>query len=338
MNVLITGGFGFIGGHLVDSQLAHGNRVRVLDVHPPAPGVLQPSAQLEIISGDVRDTSLIEQCLAGIDVVYHLASAHLDVRLPPSHFWDVNVDGTRGLLTAALAAGVQRVVHCSSVGVMGHVKQPPADESTSLFPTNVYEQSKLGGENVAREIAAATGLYVIIARPAWVYGPRCPRTAKLLRTIRKKRFVIFGSGRTLRHPLYVGDAVRGLESCAAARSAPGEIYILAGDRAVTINELVRTAAEVLQVPAPRVHLPVGLGLLGGLVLQTVFKLVGKSPPFSQRSMDFFLKDNAYETKKAAEGLGFIPQVDLRSGLETTWQWLQSSQQSVHTDLRSRARA
>src|SRR6185503_12825779 len=132
----------------------------------------------------------------------------------------------------------------------------------------------LAGENAARQFATQTGLSVVVARPAWVYGPRCPRTMKLLRTIHKRRFVIFGSGRTLRHPLYVADAVRGLEQCAAETTAPGEVYILAGEEAVTVETLVRMAAEVLQVPPPQLHLPVSLGLMGGYAMQVIFKLLG----------------------------------------------------------------
>jgi dihydroflavonol-4-reductase len=328
VNVLITGGAGFIGSHLVDSQLTQGHQVRTVDRHLGRLRAVAPHARLEVIQGDIRDATLVERSLAGIDVVYHLASAHLDVSLPPSDYWQINVDATTELLEAARAAGVLRVVHCSSVGVMGDVKNPPGDELTPLHPTNLYEQTKLAGENAARQFAARTGLSVVVARPAWVYGPRCPRTAKLLRAIQRGRFVVFGNGRTLRHPLYVADAVAGLERCAVSASAPGEVYILAGERAVSIETLVRTAAEVLQVPPPRVHLPAGLGLLAGYVLQWAFHLLGKSPPFSSRSMDFFLKDNAYDTRKAQHWLGFRPQVDLRSGLDASGRWLNGGQDEV----------
>lgn len=339
MNVLITGGAGFIGSHLVESQLSQGHQVRVVDLHLGRLREALPHPRLEVMQGDIRDARLLERGLAGMDVVYHLASAHLELSLRPSDYWQINVDATTGLLEAAHAARVRRVVHCSSVGVMGDVKNPPGDELSPLHPTNHYEQTKLAGENAARQFAARTGLPVVVARPAWVYGPRCPRTAKLLRAIQKGRFVVFGSGRTLRHPLYVADAVRGLERCAGAASAPGEVYILAGERAVTVDTLVRTAAEVLQVPPPRLHLPVGLGLLAGYALQWAFKPLGKSPPFSRRSMDFFLKDNAYDTRKAQHRLGFRPQVDLRSGLEASWRWLNGRQDEVgQTERPSRARA
>ncbi len=334
MNVLITGGAGFIGSHLVDSQLAQGHQVRVLDLHLGRLKEAPPHPRLELVQGDIRDRRVVERSLAGVEVVYHLASAHLQVSLRPTDYWQINVEATTSLLEAAHAARVQRLVHCSSVGVMGDIKNPPGDESSPLHPTNHYEQTKLAGENAARQFAASTGLPVVVARPAWVHGPRCPRTAKLLRAIWKGRFVVFGSGGTLRHPLYVADAVRGLERCAEAASAPGEVYILAGDRPVTVELLVRTAAEVLQVPPPRIHLPVGLGLLAAYALEWAFRPLGKTPPFSRRSMDFFLKDNAYDTRKAQHGLGFHPKVDLRSGLEASWRWLNGKPSKVGQPERS----
>jgi nucleoside-diphosphate-sugar epimerase len=321
VNILITGAAGFIGSHLVESQLRQGHQVRALDLHLGQLRVAAPQARLEVIQGDIRDAKLVERSVAGIDIVYHLASAHLDVSLARSDYWQINVEAATGLLAAARAAGVHRVVHCSSVGVMGDILHPPGDELTPLQPTNLYESTKLAGENVVRQFAAQTGFSVIVVRPAWVYGPRCPRTAKLLRAIRRGRFVVFGNGRTLRHPLYVADAVVGLERCASVASAPGEVYILAGEHPVSVGELVRTAAEVLAVPPPRLRLPIGLGLLAGYTLQGAFKLLGKSPPFSRRSMDFFLKDNAYDTRKAQHDLGFRPRVDLRSGLDASWRWL-----------------
>jgi nucleoside-diphosphate-sugar epimerase len=254
-------------------------------------------------------------------VVYHLASAHLDVTLPDDYYRRVNIDATLNLLEAAREAGVRRLVHCSSVGVIGEVRNPPADESSTCHPTNIYEHTKLAGEQAALRFAWETGFPVVVARPAWVYGPRCPRTQKLFRTIDKGRFVIFGDGRTLRHPVYVSDAVRGLEMCAETDNGAGQVYIIAGKRPVAIETLVRMIAEVLQVRPPALRLPVTLGKVAGHGLQLAFKPLGRQPPFSRRSVDFFLKDNAYDINKAKRELGFQPQVDLRTGLlETLW-WL-----------------
>jgi nucleoside-diphosphate-sugar epimerase len=222
------------------------------------------------------------------------------------------------LLQAAHDAGVKRVVHCSSVGVFGEIANPPADETTPCYPTNTYEQTKLAGERIALDFSRQSGLPVVVARPAWVYGPRCPRTHKLFRTIKKRRFVVVGNGQALRHPIYVADAVHGLDLCATVDDAIGEVYILAGSRQVTVEALIQIVAEVLGVPTPKIHVPVAPAKAAALALQLAFKPFGREPPFSRRSVDFFLKDNAYDTGKAQRHLGFYPQIDLHDGLTRTW--------------------
>jgi dihydroflavonol-4-reductase len=319
--VLVTGANGFIGSHLVESQLRQGWRVRALDLRRDQLDRLGSASQLEIVQGDVGDARLVAELMAGVDVVYHLASAHLDVRQADAHYRHVNVQATVDLLEAAHRAGVKRVVHCSSVGVMGTLQELPADERTPCRPTHIYEQTKLEGEQEALRLAARTGLPVVVARPAWVYGPRCPRTAKLFRTAGRGRFVIFGNGRTLRQPIYVSDLVRGLERC-ATHGDPGQVYIIAGAQVVTVEELVRSVAAVLGVRLRAIHLPLWFGSLAGLGLEALFKPLGKQPPFSRRSFDFFSKHNAYRVDKAEREVGIRPQVDLCSGLKETAAWLE----------------
>lgn len=319
MKVLITGAGGFIGSHLVDSQLAQGHDVRALDLHLDLLSHQGAHPHLEMIPCDITDESLLKKVVEGVDIVYHLASAHLDVRLSDEYYRRVNVGATLALLRAAKQAGVKRFVHCSSVGVIGDVQTPPANETTECYPTNIYERTKLEGEKTAIDFARRTGFPVVVMRPAWVYGPRCPRTAKLMRTISKGRFLFFGKGQNMRHPVYISDAVKGLELCGSADGVNGEVFIIAGEKAVQVSELVDVMSTELGARPPKLHLPIRLGLLGGYSLELLFKLIGKQPPFSRRSVDFFLKHNAYDIQKAKRILGYQPQVDLRTGIRETIQ-------------------
>lgn len=329
MNVLITGAGGFIGSHLVDSQLAAGHCVRAVDLHADRLTHVADHPNLELVSGDVTDRSLLPRLVDGIEVIYHLASAHLDVRLSDERYRRVNVGATQDLLGAAQGSNVSRFVHVSSVGVIGDVGSRPADEGSPCHPTNIYERTKLEGERAARSFCAETGFPVVVARPAWVYGPRCPRTRKLIRAIAKRRLVLFGDGSTLRHPIYVSDLVRGLQLCAERSRAIGQTYILAGAEAVTIKSLVHLIAELNGATAPALYFPSQLGHVVGYALEMAFGLAGRQPPFSRRSMDFYLKHNAYDISKARSELGFEPQVDLRTGLLCTLQSL--NEQRVRRD-------
>jgi nucleoside-diphosphate-sugar epimerase len=325
MNVLITGAGGFIGSHLVDSQLQRGQNVRGVDVHLDLLMHQAGHPRLEAVCADITEKQTVERVVRGIDVIYHLASAHLDVSLSDAHYRRVNVDATLSLLEAARNAGVKRLVHCSSVGVIGDVKDPPADETTECHPANIYERTKLEGERAVLDFARQTGFPVVVLRPAWVYGPRCPRTAKLLRTISRGRFPIFGRGRNMRHPVYISDAIQGFELCAETPGVEGEVFIIAGAEPIESGQLVNIISQQLNVRMQEIFLPVFLGKAAGLALELTFGLAGQAPPFSRRSMDFFLKHNAYSIKKAQSRLNFQPQVDLPEGLQKTIQSLRVSQ-------------
>jgi nucleoside-diphosphate-sugar epimerase len=320
MKVLITGAGGFIGSHLVDSQLDKGNVVRAVDLDVQTLQRVAAHPQLEIIKGDLTDPALVVSLAAGMDVVYHLASAHLDVRLSAERYRQVNVGATLALLEACSQSGAKRFVHCSSVGVIGDVDHPPADETTACRPVNIYGQTKLEGEQAALEFSRRTGFPVVVARPAWVYGPRCPRTAKLMRMLSKGRFVYFGSGDNLRHPVYIRDAVDGLELCAGVEQATGEIFIIAGETPVKVRDLVVVMSEQLGLKPPNLHLPLFLGLWAGYFFELAFKLIGKQPMFSRRSLEFFLEHNAYDIRKARRLLGFQPGTDLKTGMQKTIRW------------------
>lgn len=317
MNVLITGAGGFIGSHLVDSQLEQGHHVHAVDLQLQALRHQALNPDLQAMRGDITNRESLRKFVEGVDVVYHLASAHLDVSLSDEHYRRVNVQATLDLLQAARDAGVKRFVHCSSVGVTGDVENPPADETTECHPTNIYERTKLEGERAALEFAKQNNLPVVVMRPAWVYGPRCPRTAKLMRTISRGRFFFFGDGQNMRHPIYISDAVKGLELCASVQNIDGEVFIIAGESAVPVAELVAVMSQELGVRTPKLHFPMALGLLGGLGLEIAFKPLKKSPPFSRRSVDFFRKHNAYSIDKAKSMLGYQPKVDLQTGIRET---------------------
>jgi nucleoside-diphosphate-sugar epimerase len=318
--VLITGAAGFIGTHLVERQLALGRHVRALDLRPPQ---LTTAAgdRLQVVIGDVADGVTQAHALGGVDLVFHLASAHLSVRMSEKAYWRVNVHCLPELLERARQAGVRRFVHVSTVGVFGDITAPPADESHPCRPLLTYERTKYEGELAVKRFSADTGFAVVIVRPAWVYGPGCPRTRKLFSAVGKGRFIFAGHGNTLRHCLYIEDLLDGLELCATKDVAIGRTYILADGEPVTLAALVAEIARVLNVPPPRLHVPVWLLAGAGRLAELVFRPLGKEPPLSSRSLRFFTGNTAFDTGRARAELGFMPRYSIATGLRAYATWL-----------------
>ncbi len=323
--VLITGAGGFIGSHLVEDQLQRGRSVTAVDLHTGALEGLKSEPRLQILEGDFTDRQWIEPHLAGHEVCFHLASAHLEKGVSDDYFWQVNVEGARGFIEQCKAAGIDRFVHCSSVGVYGDIENPPADEDSPYHPDVAYEKSKLAGEKAVRDFAQAAHYPVVIVRPAWVYGPRCPRTLKLFKTIQKGRFFYVGDGKTLRHPIYIDDMSAGFELAATHARAPGDTFIIAGPRAVTLEELANEIAGCLGVAQPGLHLPLPLVWAGVSALELGAGVVGKEPPYTRRSLKFYTGNTAFRIDKARNILGFEPQIDLAEGLKCTYEWYRLNQ-------------
>ncbi len=322
MNVLVTGGGGFIGSHLVEDQLARGHYVKAIDITHHNVEHLKGHERFEMIRGDITDNALLNRIVPGVDIVFHLASAHLEVNVPEKVYWNVNVGGTKNLLAISQKNNVRRFVHCSSVGVYGDIMKPPVDEESTCEPTILYEKTKLASEKEVLRFYAETKMPIVVVRPVWVYGPRCPRTQKLFRTIENGKFFMVGNGKTLRHAIYVGDLVDGFEICARKDEAIGRTYILGDKEAITLEQLVNEIAHILKVKVPTRRLPVWLMICLGLGMELAGKLMGKEPPFSRRSLKFFTNNTAFDTSRARSELGFMPRFTLSHGLREFYEWYQ----------------
>jgi nucleoside-diphosphate-sugar epimerase len=275
---------------------------------------------VELAVGDLRDPSALRAACLGVDVVYHIAAIYRQAGLREAEYRAVNATAVRHVIEAAAAGGGRRVVHCSTVGVHGDVEHPPAAEDAPLRPGDVYQDTKLEGERVAREAAANTGIEVVIARPTGIYGPGDRRLLKLFRGVARRRFVILGSGQIYYHLTYIEDLVAGFRLCGTVAGAAGQTYILAGGEVTTLNELTAIVAEEARVPPPSVHLPVWPFWLAGAACEAVCAPLGIEPPLYRRRVDFFTKSRAFDISKARRELGYEPQVSVREGVRRTLAW------------------
>jgi dihydroflavonol-4-reductase len=315
VRVLVTGATGFTGGHLARTLASRGYAVRAL-----VRGDRVVGDHIETVQGDLRDPESIRRAAAGVDVIYNIAALYRQAGLRDEVYRSVNAEAVGTIIDAAASAGVRRVVHCSTVGVHGDIEHPPANEDAPFRPGDIYQETKLEGERIARARAQQTGVEIVIARPSGIHGPGDRRLLKLFRGIARRRFVIFGNGRIFYHLTYIDDVVEGLRLCGEVPGAAGRTYIIAGADVHTLDDVADIVAQEAGVPPPRLHLPAWPLWMAGAACEAICSPLGLSPPLYRRRVEFFTKSRAFDITRARTELGFAPAVGLREGIRRTLAW------------------
>jgi nucleoside-diphosphate-sugar epimerase len=292
--------------------------VRILARDPEQAADLARSG-LQVVRGDLRDASALRSAVDGVEVVYNIAAIYRSAGVPAGTYRAVNRTAVGSLVEAAAAAGVRRVVHCSTVGVHGDVDHPPANEDAPLKPGDIYQVTKLEGEQLARETAARSGIELTIVRPSGIYGPGDRRLFKLFKNV-VRRFPILGSGQIYYHLTYIDDLVDGFRLCGEHPAAAGRTYILAGAEITTLAEVMKMIADAAAVPPPSLHLPVWPFWMAGAACEAICVPLGIEPPIYRRRVDFFTKSRAFDITRARAEIGYAPRVGLRDGITRTLAW------------------
>jgi NAD dependent epimerase/dehydratase len=316
--VLVTGGEGFIGSHLVERLVHEGAEVRTLVQYNAFGrfGWLDPAVHVEVrvIPGDVRDAGRVGEAVDGCEVVFHLAAL---IGIPysyvaPESYVQVNVEGTSNVALACRTTGVSRLVHTSTSETYGSALRVPIDEDHPLQPQSPYSASKIGGDMMALSYWHAFELPVAVVRPFNTYGPR-QSTRAVIPTILTQLHggateIRLGATAPTRDFNYVDDTVSGFLAVAACDRAVGSVVNIGSGREVSIGDLVAllirttgSSAEVVVDP-DRVR-PTG------------------------SEVDRLLCDNT----RAREWAGWRPEVSLEEGLRRTSDWVKENLHLLDTE-------
>jgi len=301
--VLVTGGAGFIGSHLVDELIEDDLKVNVLD--NLSTGRLENvrhhfgKASFRFVHGDLRDGHAVEEALKGAEAIFHLASVAsvpYSVR-NPDVTREIHVRGTKKLLEAGAHNGVERVVYVSTCSVYGEPRYLPIDERHPLKPISPYAETKLHAEQICRECQEMYGLNTTTIRPFNVYGPRQRNDqyggviARFIERLRRaKPPIIYGDGFQTRDFLHVKDAVQGLMLALNRDGAVGRIFNIATGVPTSLNQMVQLLSEL-------------------------FGVEGVKPRYF-RTRQGDIRHSYADIKEAKCHLGFEPQISLKEGLST----------------------
>lgn len=323
MRVLVTGGTGFTGTALVERLLQEGHDVVVLDKQEGLASDRLREAGAEIVIGSVTDRDLVARTVEGAEVVHHIAAAFREVDVPESHYDDVNVGGTRNVMEAARDHGVRKVVYCSTCGVHGNVDDPPAAEDVPIAPADYYQRTKYKGELVVGDYGEH--LETVILRPAAIYGPGDPeRFFMIFERVARGWFPMFGDGETLYHPLYIDNLVDAFMLAMETDRGHGGTYLIADERYLSIEELVRAVGRAMGIDVRIRHFPVTPLVIAGHVMEKLCEPFGVEPPIFPRRVDWYRQDRAFDITRARDELGYRPRVDLDEGLRRTCDWYRAN--------------
>ncbi len=320
MRILVTGGTGFTGTALVQRLLDVGHAVVTLDYKEGLQSEALRSRGAQIVTGSVTDPGVVDRCMEGVEFVFHLAAAFRELNVPNSLYDQVNVGGTRIVLEAARRHGIRKFVYCSTCGVHGNVDHPPANEDAPIQPADYYQRTKYQAEPIVLD-RIGQGMETVVIRPAAIYGPGDPeRFFMIFKRVARGTFPMFGTGRTLYHPLYIDNLVDAFLLCLPPGAGSGRAYLIADENYYTIEEIVRAVARALDVPVDIPHYPILPAVALGHLVEMVCRPLGMIPPIFPRRVDWYRQNRAFDISRARTELGYVPRISLDEGLRRTGAW------------------
>lgn len=320
MRVLVTGATGFTGAALAKKLLDNGYEVRVIvrDQSKISDDSTKPN--FEIIEGDITNPKDVERSVNGINTVFHVAAVYRTAGISDEIYWATHVMGTENLLKASLKANVDKFVHCSTVGVHGHIEKSLADENYRFKPGDIYQTTKLEGEKRALDFHKHTGFPVTVVRPTAIYGPGDMRLLKLFKLASKAVTIVLGSGEIKYHMVYIDDLIQGFILASKSTKAVGESFIIGGKEVLTLNKLLDTISNLMDVPTKKIHVPAWPFQVAGTICEKICIPLNIDPPLYRRRVDFFTKSRSFDITKAQNILGYEPRTSIHDGLFKTLKW------------------
>lgn len=326
MKVLVTGAAGFVGGHLVEMLVERGDEVRALVRPIEDTSHLQTLPQVEIVHGDLTDSKSLKLAVRDVQRIYHVA-AKTGPWGPEDVYQATNVQGVIDLVSIAMDAGVQRIVHTSSITVYGHHPHGVVTEDHPYHAeNNPYSRTKIASEKLLFRLVKEQGAPVVIVRPGWVYGPRDRASfGRFVSLVESGKGFMIGSGQNIVPIVYVRDVAQGLMKAGdAGPEAVGQAYNIVDDRCVTQAEYLNSIADALQVPHASRKIPFSAAYLAGYSAEFLWRAMGRRkkapPPIMTYGVTLLGRDQRFSIDRARRELGYLPEFDVERGVTEGVRW------------------
>ncbi len=317
--IAITGATGFLGSHLTERLLNEGHSVRILarDARKAQPFAGRAE---KIVVADITEKQALAEFVGGVDVVIHLVSNFRTASGPPESYRQINLDGTVNILESAMAAGVKRFIHCSTIGTLGHVQSTPANEESPYNPGDLYQETKMKAELACKEAMKQGGMEIVIVRPCSLYGPGDMRMLKMFKMLDKRTFLMVGPCEENFHAVYIDDIVNGFMLTLTTDGIDGETFIIGGENYLSLRDYIKVAADAVGAPMPWIRLPYWPMYAMGALCEAICVPLRVEPPLHRRRVRFYKNNRAFTIEKARRLLGYRPKVSLEEGMKRTVDW------------------
>lgn len=321
---LVTGASGLIGSRLVQRLIDQGRSVRAL-VRPHSDVTRLRQYGVQLITGDLTDSAAVSRAMDRVGRVFHCGAMVSDWG-PRRQFYRVNVDGTRHVVVAALAAGVQRLIHLSSAAVYGYPRtSQPIDEQHPQLPRKIpYIDTKVAAEQLVAQAIRCQGLPAVILRPVMVFGPGCQNyVGQVVRHLRRGSMVMFDGGRHVAGLAYVDNVVDAICLAVSVPEAMAQTMNVCDDSPITWRQYLDALADGLGIPRARFSIPSTLAYAASIpseMLARWFRL--RQRPWLTRMAVLELgQSQIYDVTLARKVLGYAPAVSFEEAIEAIIQWV-----------------
>jgi nucleoside-diphosphate-sugar epimerase len=319
--VLVTGGNGFLGRHVVKALRERGKSVRVLALRGEDTSSLELQG-VDVYRGDIQDPVAVGMAMTGVEGVLHLAGM-MGLWRPMEDYREVNVTGTENVCRAALAEGA-RLVHVSSWTVYGMGLGEPVREDRPLRPLREpYAMTKAEGDVAVQRMIAEDQLRAVIIRPGTIFGPGSTLNfGRIADRLRAGKWIIVGSGENALPLVYVSDVVRGLLLALEQPHALGKAYNIGNDLPLSQREFLSALAGEIGARPPRLRVPYRVLYSVAYVAERLAQVTRskREPVVTRHGVNLFGTDNRHAIDKAGHELGYTPEVPLTEGIRLAAAW------------------
>ncbi len=318
--VLVTGATGFTGIVLTKKLVEAGLKVSAVARESSN---LEPFKNLDITwhRGDAFDEEVMRAAMAGQQYVFHLAAAFRDPNSTEKDYWNIHVRSTQIIAEEILKnPDFKRLVHISTIGVHGHIEDPPATEDYRFSPGDGYQRTKLQAEEWLNDFGAKNPIPYTIIRPAAIYGPGDRRLVKLFKMGLKPYFPLLGNGKCMYHLVHVDDLTNSFIIAATHPDVQGEAIISGAEEPIAIADIARIVAEHFGKTTKVIRLPIGPFFLAADICELLCKPFKWNPPIYRRRVAFYSKDRDFDISKMKNLLGYSPKHSNRDGIIETADW------------------